>query len=329
LLDGRRSHTVVAFQDVNGDGRWEPGEPIASGPAGARRRADLILGAGVPPPGVVLDLDRAATHSGLLHAGELRSLEGPPAGVLEQGLWEPLTAAKRRGLGVWFLQPYDPAKIPVLFVHGIGGAPGDFAALIAALDPERYQPWVASYPSGLRLSLVAEVLRTVLVDLRDRFDIARLFVVAHSMGGLVARAAVAALAAQHEAAFVALLVTLATPYGGHPLAALGMAYAPSRIPVWADLAPASGFLKGLEAPLPSSVRFALLFTFGERSMLVGGNNDGVVPLASQLAAYAQADASEVRGFDADHVGVLSDAQAIRHLNDLLDSSRGSLSSNRE
>ena len=64
--------------------------------------------------------------------------------------WEPFAFVEDGGTGIHFLQPYDPDKVPVLFVHGINGAPRDFTALIQNLDQSRYQPWVLSYPSGLR-----------------------------------------------------------------------------------------------------------------------------------------------------------------------------------
>jgi hypothetical protein len=50
-------------------------------------------------------------------------------------------------------QPYDPAKIPVIFVHGLTSSPSTWNPMINALrgDPAiraRYQFWFYSYPSG-------------------------------------------------------------------------------------------------------------------------------------------------------------------------------------
>ena len=52
-----------------------------------------------------------------------------------------------------FIQPYDPKRIPVLFVHGLDSTPATFAPMYFKLlqDPEirkNYQFWVFSYPSG-------------------------------------------------------------------------------------------------------------------------------------------------------------------------------------
>jgi hypothetical protein len=56
------------------------------------------------------------------------------------------------------LQPYDPNRIPVILVHGLGDAPVTWVPMINTLrsDPEirrRYQFWFYSYPSGYPLSI--------------------------------------------------------------------------------------------------------------------------------------------------------------------------------
>ena len=39
------------------------------------------------------------------------------------GLWMPHHFLKKIGAGIYFLDPFDPNKIPVLFVHGVSGNP--------------------------------------------------------------------------------------------------------------------------------------------------------------------------------------------------------------
>ena len=58
----------------------------------------------------------------------------------------------RRKTGLYFLQPYDPDRIPVVFVHGLISTPFDWVQTINGLqaDPEickRYQFWVFAYPT--------------------------------------------------------------------------------------------------------------------------------------------------------------------------------------
>ena len=62
------------------------------------------------------------------------------------------------------LQPYDPRKIPILCIHGLGDSQATWAPLIQTLrtDPtirKNYQVWFFSYPTGYPYPLMAAVLR--------------------------------------------------------------------------------------------------------------------------------------------------------------------------
>lgn len=91
------------------------------------------------------------------------------------------------------LQPYNPRKIPVLFVHGLGNSPATWSPLIEFLrgDPDiraNYQFWMFSYPSGLPYSLSAAFLRQKLGEIRRQYPgIRDIVVVGHSMGGMISR----------------------------------------------------------------------------------------------------------------------------------------------
>lgn len=91
------------------------------------------------------------------------------------------------------IQPYDPGKIPVLFVHGLQDTPASFAPMYFELmdDPairETYQFWAFSYPSGYPYPMPAAALRTELDRIKalhpDHKDIV---IIGHSMGGLISR----------------------------------------------------------------------------------------------------------------------------------------------
>jgi pimeloyl-ACP methyl ester carboxylesterase len=91
------------------------------------------------------------------------------------------------------LQPYDPQRIPVLFIHGLQDTPASWVPMINTLraDPEirrRYQFWFFSYPSGYPYPYSAELLRRELDGINAAFpNHQRMVVVGHSMGGLIAR----------------------------------------------------------------------------------------------------------------------------------------------
>lgn len=91
------------------------------------------------------------------------------------------------------LQPYDPNKIPVIFIHGLQSTPATWAPMVNILrgDPilrHKYQFWVYSYPSGYPLPYTAVLLRRELNALDKVFpDHKKIVLVGHSMGGLVSR----------------------------------------------------------------------------------------------------------------------------------------------
>jgi len=91
------------------------------------------------------------------------------------------------------LQPYDPAKIPVLFVHGLKDSPATWVPMLNALrgDAEirkHYQFWFFSYPSGYPYPYSAEILRKQLDAIGAQYPGHRKIVlIGHSMGGMISR----------------------------------------------------------------------------------------------------------------------------------------------
>ena len=91
------------------------------------------------------------------------------------------------------LQPYDPNKIPVLCIHGLGDSQATWAPLIETLrgDPvirKHYQFWFYSYPTGYPYPLTASVLRKQLDAINDHYpDHKKIVVIGHSMGGMISR----------------------------------------------------------------------------------------------------------------------------------------------
>jgi len=91
------------------------------------------------------------------------------------------------------LQPYDPKKIPILCIHGLGDSQATWAPMIESLraDPvirANYQIWFFSYPSGNPYPASAASLRHQMDAINSRYpDHKKIVVIGHSMGGMISR----------------------------------------------------------------------------------------------------------------------------------------------
>ena len=95
--------------------------------------------------------------------------------------------------------PYQPGKVPVLFIHGLWSSPDAWLKMANSLqaDPfirDRYQFWFAYYPTGASFMASAVRLRQALHDLREGIDprhgdpaLDQMVVVGHSLGGVLSK----------------------------------------------------------------------------------------------------------------------------------------------
>ena len=153
--DGR--FMLHAFGDRDGDGLPNRGDPATSMPVMIDVAGDAMVS--------LLDLELvpgsadavrrmlpAQMPASPLHstqAGALADLAAPrfSADTGRQAYWAPLDAFRRDGGNVYFLEPYDPTRIPVLFVHGAAGSAQDWRHFFDQLDRRRYQVWFFQYRS--------------------------------------------------------------------------------------------------------------------------------------------------------------------------------------
>jgi pimeloyl-ACP methyl ester carboxylesterase len=220
--------------------------------------------------------------------------------------------------GIYFLEPYDPDRIPVLFVHGALGFAREFQSLIANLDRSRFQPWVAVYPSGSRLGAIADHLSRHVAKLQLRHGFEQMAMVAHSMGGLVARAFILRHHAKMVDDPVEVFVSISTPWSGVPSAQAGAERSPFVVPSWLDVEPKSAFLAELffEDPerrttrrrLPDQLAFHLIF----------GVLDQTVPVPSEVRWEAVRDARASWPLIYDHTGILEAEETSLLLNEILE-----------
>ncbi len=322
-------YDLAVFADHNRDGRFAQNEVVGrhsvslnnqSHPDGVLSNLQIRLGPATALPwaeSIPVPEQSALPESLFYPAGAIRRLDDPvfDDGMATLGMYDPAAFLEAAPTMFYALEEDLSYKIPVVFVHGINGSPRSFAPLIERLDRDKYKPWLFYYPSGgdldhqasffYRLFLSGEVIR-----LND-FP---MIVVAHSMGGLVVREALNRYKGSSRENNVKLLITIASPLGGHEAAASGEKHGPMVLPPWRDLNPQNRFIERLyREPLPKTIEHHLLYTFGNGDgMKFGENSDGVVSLASQLHRPAQQQSSAQFGFNAGHSSVLQHGPALDH-----------------
>jgi pimeloyl-ACP methyl ester carboxylesterase len=269
--------------------------PEASGSAGSRENLSL----GKSNIGRVVNLDDAmfdrANYS--------------------TGMWKPIQFLTQVGGGLLFLQEYQERKIPILFIHGINGGPTNWEEAIQNLDRQHFQPWILYYPSGVRLDMISDYLVTAIADLQHIYDFNQLYVVGHSMGGLVTRSFVQKYLDRfpEDKALISFVMTVNSPMSGMKSAVSGVKNSPIVVPAWRDVATDSAFLQDLNAwEWPDEVPYHLVFSYE-----TGGSHDGVVHLQSQIPLKLQSEALRMYGFNNSHAGTLNDAAFLERFHMIL------------
>ena len=337
---------AMAYSDANGNDVYDKGEPawIHSDASGKPvpvvfdekdRRARLTgeLGkATVIPEKMIADVKRYAagrTRDEIISRlnipialGDIADLNDPRFSSArgEEGLWQPAEFPVDSGIGIYFLEEYDPNRIPVLFVYGAAGSPQDWRTFFDKIDRKKYQPWLYFYPTGRRLDEMGSALNRGVETLHDYYQFKRLHVVAHSMGGMVARSFVAKNVLDDGNRYITKLVTISTPWGGHEAAAAGVKHAPEVVPSWRDMEAGSDFQKDLYSrDLGGLVDHLLIYgNKGKKSMILPPENDGTVSVASQRFEPVVKVAVYFKSFYSDHVGILSNPEVIQLTQDFLE-----------
>lgn len=333
ILVAPGEYRLLAYADLDADFQWDEGEPWAIGASPAvdvsERPDEVALNTiavdssnGAPPTKIDLAHHELPTGEEIWEAalGRLVSIDDPILGS-ETGLsslWHPVDFLKAKNAGVFLVDEFDPAKIVVVFVNGIGGSPSELRTVAERLDHARFQAVFITYPSGLPVEFNGWFMYRLAVELRARrgYDGETIFV-AHSMGGLVARSMINRLVRAGGHLPLAF-ISISTPWGGHD-ASSERGSRIAAVPVWADLVPESSFIHDLyEQPLPDDLHYYLLFGYSGESALVRGSDDGIVSISSMLDYRAQDQARKTWGFAETHTSILESDKAIGTVMQILD-----------
>lgn len=145
----------------------------------------------------------------------------------------------------------DPGKpdgyLPLIFVHGLGGSRGDFLLMSWYLWlAGRKRSYKIHFQKGQSIDDMAAALAMFIRDVKKATGEKQVEIIAHSLGGIIARLAIS----KHRlASSVKTLITLGTPHYG----TYSARYANTKIT--RDLRPNSDLIKRLnKKPWPKSIR---------------------------------------------------------------------------
>lgn len=322
-------YEIWAFADVNHNftldtdepfGVAHGGQPVEVEPKRKYSSWNIAVRATQTPNPMIIDISTSALNpeltASLKNIGEVVLLTDSRFSTRMQtyGLWRPVSSVRKGMLGLFFLDTYKPCRVPILFIHGMSGSPRDFKELIDEIDIKRFQPWVFSYPSNLSLDTLSNYLFLALqkVRLQHRFD--AMLVVAHSMGGLIARNLLLKLQDNQDVGLkVPLFLSLSTPWNGHSGAKSGLKYSPIVIPSWVDIVPNSPFIEGLyEAQRLEATEHHLWYGVAEDQQ-----GDGTLSIESMTYSRAFDEATDVRQFVANHRSILTKETILTEFNRLI------------
>ena len=330
LLIDQGKYYVFAYWDKNSNLIYEAGEPAGHYGAPKMVRA--------PAVGVVYDIDIAIPEEGshieiphgtIISSARPQKLYSRQAGVIAdfdderfseeygtKGFWEPGLFFRQFGGTIYFLEEYDPEKTPILFIHGATGTPKVWQYFVNHIDRTRFQPWFFYYPTGFRLDSMAYLLLWKLSNLQTKYQFNKIYMTAHSMGGLVARSFIVNYSPQFP--YVKLFITLATPWGGDRMAEYGVKQSPVVIPSWIDMQPESDFIKSLyRKKMPEAISFYMFYGHRGSRNPFRSNNDGTSTLSSILDYRPQSEAEMNYAFNVDHKSILFSKKVLAQYNAIL------------
>jgi pimeloyl-ACP methyl ester carboxylesterase len=152
----------------------------------------------------------------------------------------------------------------ILYLHGLGASPLSFRYIQHKL-PEHKILFVQMNPADFVDTTIARV-STFLEGHED------VTIVAHSLGGLIG---VGLLSLPS----VSGLVSMASPFGGHPVALVMGLW--SNEPIFKDLSPYGGTIRRLQRKWATAGKPHLAIVTTSGVPFMGYDNDGVVTIASQ------------------------------------------------
>jgi pimeloyl-ACP methyl ester carboxylesterase len=187
-----------------------------------------------------------------------------------------------RGRAVCRIYP-DSRTAPVLLLHGYGCNSGYWSHLTPLLDAARISHATLDLePLMGAIDDYVPLVQRAADQLCAASGAPKLIIVAHSMGGLVARAWLRA----YGSARVARVITLGTPHHGTSLANFGVGANASqmrRLPDDAEGAPESAWLRALAGAESPATRALITSIFTHHDNIIAPQTSSLLPGARNIA----------------------------------------------
>jgi len=201
-------------------------------------------------------------------------------------------------------------------VHGATGTPAGWKYFVDNIDRTRFQPWFFYYPSGARIKSMSYLLYWKLFNLQIKYKFDKMYITAHSMGGLVVRSFIMDYGRYFP--YVKLFISLATPWGGDRMAEYGVKQSPAVIPSWIDMQPEGEFIKSLyRTKMPETTSFYMFSGHRGGRNPFQSNNDGTITLSSILDLRPQAEAKMNYTFNEDHASIAFSKEVLAQYNTII------------
>jgi hypothetical protein len=235
------------------------------------------------------------------------------------GLLEPKKFDEAIGFKILLEEPHDPARIPVLMVHGHLTGPRAMEHVGPSLDRTRFEPWYAYFPAGYGVDHIARRLRASLAKTAAHEGVSSIGVVTYSLGGLIVRAALKPDDGQLAMPEVPVFIAASTPWAGTRRVGR-WAWAAEAPESWKDMKPGSDFLAHLfDEPLPPSTEMHVLCGSGGNTKWLYGDDDSVVEVEALLTPEVLEEAATVMHYDyLAHFDMVSHPEPLARINDLLE-----------
>ena len=234
------------------------------------------------------------------------------------GIMDSRHFAEEFGFWIFLTEPHDPARIPVVLVHGHWTGPPAFKRLAASLDRKHFEPWFTYYPTGEDLQEIAIQFRQNLERLCAYYHQQTVVIIGFSMCGLVARQALRPMEDNVTMPRVPLLIGISNPWGGSMKVRTGTRFT-FAAKSWHQFVDGSEFITHLfDDPLPAETAFHMIYGLGGDDEFLPGPDDGMLSEQTMRRPEAVAQAASVMIVpEATHTSIISDARAICKVNELL------------